>query len=137
MLDQPITASTTRQKRFVLKINSKEFESIDVLVKYIKKYGPNMITLAPDLIFKASENYPKIVNSVCEYVDSLYENIKCENFLNYALKVITEYTTKFKPKAQSVSRSELYPNKIFEQNIIEKSVLKKQIYILYAILGLV
>ena len=27
MLDQPITVSTTRQKRFVLKINSKEFES--------------------------------------------------------------------------------------------------------------
>ena len=115
----------------------KEFESIDVLVKYIKKYGPNMITLAPDLIFKASENYPKIVNSVCEYVDSLNENIKCENFLNYTLKVITEYATNYKPKAQCVSQSELYPNKIFAKNIIEANSLRKQISDLYDIIGLV
>lgn len=65
------------------------------------------------------------------------KKIKCEDFLRYALKLLTEYTKKFVPINQTLKQVDLDNIKIFAKNKIEENNFMKQIYELYSIIGLV
>lgn len=114
----------------------KDFEKVDTLLDYIKKFGPNIIAITPNSIFQKSENYPKILNAVCDFVDILAERIKCVDFLKYALKLLTEYANKFNPKTYTLKQEDFRGTKIYAKNKIEKNNLMQQICQLYAIIGL-
>lgn len=122
------------QSDYDCKVN--EFEDIEILVSHIKKYGPNIIAITPENIFQKSENYHKIIKAVGEYVEGLDEKFKCSDFLKYTVKLLRTNAENFCPSG-NLKIENIDDIKIFEQNKIEKSVLKKQIYNLFAIIGLV
>ena len=63
----------------------KEFASIDVVLDYIRRYGPNIMAICPSTIFLKGENYPKIFSAVCDYYKNLNENVQSFKSLNQIL----------------------------------------------------
>lgn len=114
-----------------------EFADLDCLLEHIKSFGPNIIAITPFSILRKSENYPKIVEAVCEYVQNLDEEAKCTNFLSYALKLLNKFANLLKPEVQMPVPTNVDKIKIFAQNYSEESNLRRQITDLYAIIGLI
>lgn len=114
-----------------------EFADLDCLLEHIKSFGPNIIAITPFSILRKSENYPKIVEAVCEYVQNLDEEAKCANFLSYALKLLNKFANLLKPEVQMPVPTNVDKIKIFAQNYSEESNFRRQITDLYAIIGLI
>ncbi|MBE5746237.1 MAG: helix-turn-helix transcriptional regulator [Clostridiales bacterium] len=113
----------------------KEFKNLDVVIDYIKKYGPNILMLTPNNIFKESENYYKIILAVNEYAkNSKYYRL----MLNYAIGCLYEYAEALKPKAKiKLDKELIFPQEISVKNKVEKNVISKSISILYDKIGLI
>lgn len=73
----------------------EEFASIDVVLDYIRRYGPNIMAICPSTIFLKGENYPKIFSAVCDYYKNLNENVQSfkslNQILNYTMTILQEY----------------------------------------------
>lgn len=106
-----------------------EYKDIDIVIDHIKKYGPNILTLCPNNIFKESENYPKIIFAVNEYAkDSKFYNL----MIGYTLNCLDEYAEALKPKAKTKLDKELiFPKEFYVKNMIAKNFINKRLNILY------
>lgn len=112
-----------------------EYKDIDIVIDHIKKYGPNIIALSPNNIFKESENYPKIISAVNEHAKNSKFYI---SMLGYTLNCLHEYADALKPKAKTKLDKELiFPKEFYVKNMLAKNAINKSLNILFDTIGLI
>ena len=111
----------------------KEFTEINVVLKYLQKYGAGILTLCPLDIFKESENYHKIILTLNE---SLKNSEFYELMMANTLVTLIKYADECKPLIKTqMNKENFYPKQIYLSNKLVVNLFNKWLDTLYLKLG--
>lgn len=101
--------------------------SIEKCAEMIKAFGPNIIEIIPNEVFKNFQNYDTILHAVYHYSNNNGNNTK---FIIVALSILSEIADRLNP---SPSKEKLIPPdlEMIITSRIEKNYILKQLHIFY------
>lgn len=102
-----------------------ELQDINNIESYIKSYGPNIIKLIPEDMFKEMAVYPRIISAVNKFAKS-HQMLK--NLLLITIELLENKANIYKPiKTSDIDTNSLFDEEFFSPNPIEKNYITKKI----------